>query len=367
MPIINPPPVIADIPDLEGRLSALEDAPPGSAAWGDISGTLSDQSDLQTELDGKSDTGHSHVISDTTGLQTALDGKQPLDSDLTTIAGLTATTNNFMVANSSAWASRTPAQAKVHLSLVKGDVGLGNVDNTADTAKPVSTAQQTALDLKANLAAPTLTGLVKIGTPFTGENSLRFAFSDVPANPPSDTIVIYNNSGTLTQRNSSGVEVAFGLPDYILEGRTSSIVNTGANTTPVNVPNAVFTTAGNSCYVMEVIGAITAAASTTGCALQWDVSGSGIATLFFQTHHSLANTGTITGSAQVADDASQSVSSGIPSNGATVPIYGIGTLTTGLGAGTCQLRLRSEVAAVVSLAAGTVVRVRRLPFPIPAL
>jgi hypothetical protein len=34
--------------------------------------------------------------------------------------------------------------------IVKGDVGLGNVDNTADTAKPVSTAQQTELDLKLN-------------------------------------------------------------------------------------------------------------------------------------------------------------------------------------------------------------------------
>lgn len=31
-----------------------------------------------------------------------------------------------------------------------GDVGLGNVDNTSDTDKPVSTAQQTALDLKQN-------------------------------------------------------------------------------------------------------------------------------------------------------------------------------------------------------------------------
>ena len=35
--------------------------------------------------------------------------------------------------------------------LVKGDVGLGNVDNTADADKPVSTATQTALDLKADL------------------------------------------------------------------------------------------------------------------------------------------------------------------------------------------------------------------------
>ena len=34
------------------------------------------------------------------------------------------------------------------VTLVKGDVGLGNVDNTSDAAKPVSTATQTALDLK---------------------------------------------------------------------------------------------------------------------------------------------------------------------------------------------------------------------------
>ncbi|MUG03534.1 hypothetical protein ECC01_21325 [Bacillus tequilensis] len=35
-----------------------------------------------------------------------------------------------------------------NVSLVKGDVGLGNVDNTSDLAKPVSTAQQTALAAK---------------------------------------------------------------------------------------------------------------------------------------------------------------------------------------------------------------------------
>jgi hypothetical protein len=37
-------------------------------------------------------------------------------------------------------------------ALTKADVGLGNVDNTSDANKPVSTAQQTALNLKANLA-----------------------------------------------------------------------------------------------------------------------------------------------------------------------------------------------------------------------
>lgn len=44
--------------------------------------------------------------------------------------------------------------------LTKSDVGLSNVDNTADSAKPVSTAQQTALNAKADLASPTFTGTV---------------------------------------------------------------------------------------------------------------------------------------------------------------------------------------------------------------
>ena len=36
------------------------------------------------------------------------------------------------------------------VTLTKADVGLGSVDNTADTAKPISTATQTALNGKAN-------------------------------------------------------------------------------------------------------------------------------------------------------------------------------------------------------------------------
>lgn len=43
------------------------------------------------------------------------------------------------------------ASASAHktlLSLTKSDVGLSNVDNTADAAKPVSAAQQTAIDAK---------------------------------------------------------------------------------------------------------------------------------------------------------------------------------------------------------------------------
>lgn len=50
---------------------------------------------------------------------------QPLDSDLTTIAGLTATTDNFIQSKSSAWASRTPAQVTADLIAMVGDSGSG--------------------------------------------------------------------------------------------------------------------------------------------------------------------------------------------------------------------------------------------------
>lgn len=46
--------------------------------------------------------------------------------------------------------------------LTKSSVGLGNVDNTSDINKPISTASQAAIDLKANIASPTFTGTVNL-------------------------------------------------------------------------------------------------------------------------------------------------------------------------------------------------------------
>jgi uncharacterized protein (TIGR02145 family) len=63
------------------------------------------------------------------------------------------------------------------VSLTKSDLGLGNVDNTSDASKPISSATQTELNAKANtadmtaalalkspLASPSFTGTVAIGT-----------------------------------------------------------------------------------------------------------------------------------------------------------------------------------------------------------
>lgn len=86
-------------------------------SWGSITGTLSDQTDLQDALDdkadlvhthiisdvtglqavldGKASSSHSHIIGDVTGLQAALDAKQGLDAELTALAGLTSADNKL--------------------------------------------------------------------------------------------------------------------------------------------------------------------------------------------------------------------------------------------------------------------------------
>ena len=58
---------------------------------------------------------------------------------------------------------------------VKTRLSISNVDNTSDANKPVSTAQQTALNLKANLASPALTGTPTAPTAADGTNTTQIA------------------------------------------------------------------------------------------------------------------------------------------------------------------------------------------------
>lgn len=61
--------------------------------------------------------------------------------------------------------------------ITKSMVGLSNVDNTSDINKPVSTATQNALNLKADISNPTLTGLVKLSgyESIEGRNNTTFS------------------------------------------------------------------------------------------------------------------------------------------------------------------------------------------------
>jgi hypothetical protein len=64
--------------------------------------------------------------------------------------------------------------------IVKGDVGLGNVDNTSDLNKPVSTAQAAADALKANAANPVLTGVLD------AQGAVKFSSQATPAQITAD-------------------------------------------------------------------------------------------------------------------------------------------------------------------------------------
>lgn len=95
--------------------------------------------------------------SDTTG---TLVWSTPFSGSYTDLTNKpTIPTNNNQLTNGAGYVTATTAPVTSvagktgAVTLVKGDVGLGNVDNTADTAKPISTATQTALNAK----EPTIT------------------------------------------------------------------------------------------------------------------------------------------------------------------------------------------------------------------
>ena len=78
------------------------------------------------------------------------------------------------------------------------NLGLGNVNNTTDAGKPVSTAAQTALDLKANLASPTLTGTPAAPTAAAGTNTTQIATTAyaMAAAPNASYRTILDSSGS---------------------------------------------------------------------------------------------------------------------------------------------------------------------------
>lgn len=106
------------------------------------------------------------------------------EPDLNALTDVTITspaTAQLLRYNGSQWANAAPTTVKTDLALTKTDVGLANVDNTSDVNKPVSTAQQTALNLKAPLASPAFTGNVTVSAGITAAAGITASNGSVTA------------------------------------------------------------------------------------------------------------------------------------------------------------------------------------------
>ena len=92
-------------------------------------------------------------------------------------------------------------------------VGLGSVNNTTDANKPVSTATQTALDLKSNLASPSFSGTVTAAA-LTVSGNLTVSGTTTSINTETltvdDNIIVLNNNVTASPTENAGIEVERG-------------------------------------------------------------------------------------------------------------------------------------------------------------
>ncbi|MEL1243522.1 hypothetical protein AAEO56_04550 [Flavobacterium sp. DGU11] len=90
-----------------------------------------------------------------------------------------------------------------NIDFSKSDVGLGNVDNTSDANKPVSTAQQTAIDTKLTNGGDTTGATVNIGSNDAQQVVLKYNNSPVITIPSAAGISL-PNGGSISNASASG-------------------------------------------------------------------------------------------------------------------------------------------------------------------
>lgn len=147
------------------------------------------------------------------------------------------------------------------VTLSKTDVGLANADNTSDANKPVSTATQTALNLKANLASPTFTGTPAVPTATPGTNttqaaSTAFVEAAVAAAPGGGASDWGDLGGTLSDQT----DLQAALDAKAASSHSHPATGISDSTT---VGRAVVT-AANAAAARSAIGATDLAIGTTG-------------------------------------------------------------------------------------------------------
>lgn len=263
--------------------------------------------------------------------------KQDADADLTTIAGLTATSDNILQSVSSAWASRTPAQVTATLPVFVPDTGSGGAKGLA----PATAAGDATKFLKGDgtwaaipgggdalvanplsqFAATTSLQLKGVISDETGSGALVFADTPTLVAP----ILGTPTSGTLT--NCTGLPLA-GVVDSTTEalGVGSLELGHASDTTLTRVSAGVVAIEGVN------IETTTTTANNKIRSVGWSVDGGGSAITTGQKggYPVVPFAGTITGYKITADTGTCTVKFWKIASGTAIPTVSNNINTSGV-------------------------------------
>jgi len=170
-------------------------------AWGDLTGTLSDQTDLQTALDAKAGSSHTHLEADITDLAFYLENitDEPL-SDLVDVTLTSLVTGQQIQWNGSAWVNVDPDDVIIQdagSSLTTAVKKLNFVGDGVDLTEPVT--DEILITIPGLSALPTgyIQGLVTAINDVDSDHDL-----DVGPGSARDATDVANlvNNGTITKR-----------------------------------------------------------------------------------------------------------------------------------------------------------------------
>jgi hypothetical protein len=260
---------------------------------------------LTSGLSGKSNTGHSHAISDTTGLQTALDGKAA-SGHTHTIANVTSLQTSL--------------------------------DNKSNTDHTHSQYVQLANQLGGSASNPDVRGIRETAGPTL-----------LTLGAVADGEYLRRSGATLVGGTPSGGGGS--APKYVRKAANQ----THALVAYANVTDLVFALLANTAYNFRFLVAYQSAATTTGIGLAMTFPASPTSIQYFQEYGGNLTAATAGASgttfATAADTGATSIAVQTAATSYKAEVEGL--IVNGANAGNLQLRVRAEVAAQVTIMAGS--------------
>lgn len=214
------------------------------------------QGELDAMFAGKAEADHAHTIDDVDGLQAnldslgaAIDSKvavtrkingKALSSDITLSASDIGVEAGAQVNTVTGVKGNSESTYRTgNINITKANIGLGNVDNTADSAKPVSTAQQSAIDASLASAKTYADGKVSglastssVNTSISNHNTSSAAHADIR-----DLITgLTTRLNTLADSDDTTLDQLSEIVTYIKNNK--SLID-GITTSKVNVSDIV--------------------------------------------------------------------------------------------------------------------------------